>query len=129
MPRSEIFSLQHSDLNDFLFAEVGTEPNGMFLTVSSVFARLGQDPWREAGRLATLPAVEAEDQLAKVIAGMWHSSWALPAARVIAARLVPMLPRRPAEHGSGAKPNARHWHDYRRALDFVFRRLRSTHKA
>lgn len=41
--------LQRSGLNDFLFVEIGMEPNGMTLSVVSVFARQGSDPWREAG--------------------------------------------------------------------------------
>ena len=42
------FSLLHSDLNDFLFASVGDEQNGMPLSVLSALTRLGVDPWEEA---------------------------------------------------------------------------------
>ena len=49
------FSLPHSDLNDFLFATVGEEQNGMPLNVVSGLTRLGLDPWGEAARLAVLP--------------------------------------------------------------------------
>jgi hypothetical protein len=45
------FSLLHSDLNDFLFASVGNEQNGMSLNVVSALTRLGMDPWVEAARL------------------------------------------------------------------------------
>jgi hypothetical protein len=53
MVYSEAFVLRNSDLNKFLFADVGSEPNGMTLSVVSLLARLGHDPWREAGQLAT----------------------------------------------------------------------------
>jgi hypothetical protein len=35
LPHSEIFALQHSDLNAFLYADVGTEQNDMTLHVMS----------------------------------------------------------------------------------------------
>ena len=38
-----IFALDHSDLNEFLFADVGTERNGMTLSVLSLLARIGGD--------------------------------------------------------------------------------------
>jgi hypothetical protein len=46
------FSLLHSDLNDFLFAPVGEEQNGVTLSVVSALTRLGVDPWEEAARLS-----------------------------------------------------------------------------
>src|SRR5437867_5454312 len=62
------FSLLHSDLNDFLFAAVGEEQNGMPLNVVSGLTRLGLDPWEEAGRLAALPKALAAEKLAPIIA-------------------------------------------------------------
>ncbi len=44
MTLSARFALLHSDLNDFLFAAVGDEPNGMPLSVISALTRLGVDP-------------------------------------------------------------------------------------
>jgi hypothetical protein len=49
------FSLLHSDLNNFLFASVGEEQNGVTLSVVSGLTRLGLDPWEEA-RPARTPA-------------------------------------------------------------------------
>ena len=89
-------ALQRSDLNQFLFADIGTEANGMTLSVMSVLARRGADPWTEAGRLAVLPKPDAVDTLAKMIATMPSSLWAMPDAAVIAARLIGLLPARPA---------------------------------
>ena len=62
------FSLLHSDLNDFLFASVGDEQNGMPLSVLSALTRLGVDPWEEAGRLAALPKALAAEAMASMIA-------------------------------------------------------------
>ena len=109
MHSSDVFALQRSELNDFLFAIVGTERNGMTLSLVSAFARLGSDPWREARRLAGLPKLEAIDSLALTIAGMPASIWTLPDATTIAARLVALLPTRsgspepgPSTHGGQA---------------------------
>jgi hypothetical protein len=99
MPSPDVFALRRSRLNDFLFAVVGPEANGMTLTVVSVFARLGNDPWQEASRLAELPRSEATESLARSIAGMPTSIWPLEAATTIAAGLIPLLPThvRPSE--------------------------------
>jgi hypothetical protein len=95
MANTDAFALRQSGFNDFLFASVGTEANGMTLNVLSVFARAGNDPWLEAGRLAGLPVPEATENLARSIAGMPSSVWPLQAATAIAARLIALLPTRP----------------------------------
>jgi hypothetical protein len=87
-------ALLRSNLNDFLFANVGLEARGMTLSVISVLARQGLDPWQEAGRLADLPNAEATDSLARTIAGMPQSLWNITDATVIARRLTGMLPGR-----------------------------------
>ena len=95
MATPDVTALQRSDLNPFLFADIGTEENGSTLSVLSVFARRGTDPWTEAGRLAGLPKADAADSLARMIATMPRSLWALPDAFVIAVRLIGLLPARP----------------------------------
>jgi hypothetical protein len=62
------FSLLHSDLNDFLFALVGDQQNGMPLNVISALTRLDIDPWAEAARLAALPTPLAVEALAPIVA-------------------------------------------------------------
>ena len=47
-----VFSLQNSEFNEFLFAEIGPERNESLLTVLSALARAGLDPWQEAARLS-----------------------------------------------------------------------------
>jgi hypothetical protein len=96
MPSSDAFALRRSGLNEFLFAPVGTEANGMTLSLVSVFARLGNDPWLEAGRLARLPKPEATESLARIIASMPTSVWPLQAAMTIATRLIALLPTQQA---------------------------------
>ena len=95
MASPDVTALGRSDLNHFLFAEIGTEANGVGLSVLSVFARIGADPWNEAGRLAALPRADARESLARTIAGMPKSAWSLPDAASIAARLIELLPSRP----------------------------------
>ena len=97
MPSSDAFAFQQSGLNEFLFAPVGTEANGMTLSLVSVFARLGSDPWLEAGRLAKLPKSEATESLARSITSMPTSLWPLQAATAIAARLIALLPTQSEE--------------------------------
>lgn len=102
----DVTTLQRSDLNQFLFADIGTEANGTTLSVLSVFARRGSDPWTEADRLAGLSKAEATDSLARMIATMPNSLWALPDAVAIAIRLIGMLPARPA---LGIRQVTRRW--------------------
>jgi hypothetical protein len=99
MPSTDAFALRRSGLGEFLFAAVGTEANGMTLSLVSVFARLGNDPWQEAGRLAGLPKPEAIESLARIIAGMPTSVWPLPAATAIATRLIALLPTQSGKSG------------------------------
>lgn len=93
MGQQDAFALGRSNLNGFLFADIGVEGSGMPLSVISALARQGLDPWQEAGRLAKLPREAATDGLARLIAAMPASLWAMPEATAIAARLVTLLPR------------------------------------
>jgi len=106
---SDVTALQRSDLNEFLFADVGTERSGMMLSVVSLFARQGSDPWREADRLAELPKAVAADSLARSIAEMPQGRWNLPDAAVIAARLIGLLPKRPARVSARSLGGATNW--------------------
>lgn len=88
------FSLLHSELNEFLFAPVGYQQNGMSLSVMSGLTRLGLDPWEEAARLAALPKALAADALVPVIARL-TVGWPERADNLaISQRLVAFLPRR-----------------------------------
>lgn len=106
MPSSDAFAFSRSGLNEFLFAPVGTEANGMTLSVVSVLARLGNDPWLEAARLATLSKSDAIERLARSIASMPTSIWTLPAATAIAVRLITLLPTQSGRSGQSRRASA-----------------------
>src|SRR5438067_2294951 len=86
------FSLLHSDLNDFLFASVGEEQNGVTLSVVSALTRLGLDPWEEAARLTSLPKARAAEALAPLIARLPIRRTLSSDDLVISQRLVELLP-------------------------------------
>lgn len=92
MKMHTVNALVQKGLNDFLFADVGTEPNGTTLTLATVFARLGTDPWAEADRLAALSRPAAIESLTRTIATMPGSHWNLSDANPIAVRLAALLP-------------------------------------
>jgi hypothetical protein len=92
------------NLNDFLFATIGEEENGMQLSVASALARLGNDPWTEAIRLAELPREKATEALAAMVAAIPFARWKPADAPSIATRLSQLLPgRNPGQPVSGAK--------------------------
>src|ERR1700745_2325052 len=98
MALPERFSLLHSDLNDFLFAPVGEEKNGVLLSVVSGLTRLGLDPWEEAARLTPLPKARAAEALAKVIARLPICRTQSSDDLAISRRLVELLPtQKPAQ--------------------------------
>ena len=92
MALSARFSLLHSDLNDFLFASVGEEQNGVTLSVVSALTRLGLDPWEEAARLTPLPKARAAEALATLIARLPISRTLSSDDLAISQRLVELLP-------------------------------------
>ena len=106
MANTDAFALRRSGLNEFLYAPVGTEANGMTLSVVSLFARLGNDPWQEAGRLAGLPKPEAIESLARIIASMPTSVWPLQVATTIATRLIVLLPTQAGNLGQSPSVSA-----------------------
>ena len=108
----DVFALKNSGLEAFLYGDVGAEPNGSALTVLSMIARLGRDPWEEAAGLATLTRVGAIERLAQSIDQMPLATSALADRRATAARLVQLLPATtpgtrqsgPAKAGAAAVP-------------------------
>ena len=76
----------------FLHATIGRERNSMDLSVLSLLARVGHDPWAEAMRLTELPRAAAVDSLAATIACLLGEGRPRAHPRAVALRLVLLLP-------------------------------------
>jgi hypothetical protein len=113
------FSLLHSDLNDFLFASVGDEQNGMPLSVISALTRLGVDPWEEAGRLAALPKALAAEAVALMIARFQIARPLRSDNLAVSHRLVELLPKRPQAEPPTRDQTAEKDKKYFRALMLI----------
>ena len=97
---------RRGDLDRFLLAQVGTEPNGMGLTVLSILARNGDDPWEKAGHLAAACETAARDELARIILQARTKACEPGEAAAIAARLVSLLPPELRGCSAAAQPGA-----------------------
>lgn len=93
MPLRTPYNTLSPEYDDFLFAPIGEERNGMSLSVMSAFTRLNIDPWREAARLSALSTEKAIEALAPVIARLPVGRWTAVDIPAIARRLVDFLPR------------------------------------
>jgi hypothetical protein len=110
MPQTDVFAIDQSPFNMFLFSEVGTESNGAHLTILSLLARQGLDPWDEAARWAARSRTTNIDRLAQMLEQMPLPTEALLDARVTATRLVLLLPPGCAPTTRAiARPAARQW--------------------
>jgi hypothetical protein len=97
------FSTLNASYDDFLFAPVCEDANGMRLSVISALARTNVDPWEEATRLAAMPKAIAEKTLLSILDLVTGRSWKSPEAAAIGARLVRLLPQSgEAAHMAGA---------------------------
>jgi len=83
-----------TEFNDFLFALVGEDRNGMPLSVVSVLARMDLDPWMEAASLADLPAETAARKLAAWLDALSDPALKPASPDTRADRLIALLPRR-----------------------------------
>ena len=92
MTSTDAFALKNSELNAFLFADVGTELNGSALTMLSVLARLEKDPWAEAAKWTNLPKRAAIDCLTQSIGKMPLGPRSDAETSAIASRLFLLLP-------------------------------------
>jgi hypothetical protein len=94
-----------TDFDAFLFAPIGEDTNGMPLTLLSVLARLGIDPWEEAADLAHLPLEPALQRLTSRLEAAPISRPASAADTVnIATRLIALLHRAPARKAAAPEP-------------------------
>jgi hypothetical protein len=90
-----------TDFNDFLFSPVGDDSNGMHLTLLSVLARSGVDPWLEAADLAALSRESATQKLVSLLAGVPNGPGA--DTETVASRLVALLHAAPKPRAEAAR--------------------------
>ena len=121
-------SVPSSEFNDFLFAPIGEDKNGMLVSVLSGLARSDVDPWQEAAKLAQLPGDAATRELAALIGALPDRAAPCPDPRTIATRLIALLPRRFGSSGrlqqapprsAWAVMNSRPWWIYVAFMCFV----------
>src|SRR6185503_7053629 len=99
-----VFSLRTSAFNDFLYAPIGEEENGMVLTVLSALARLGVDPWDEAARLSEQPKEAATKRLTSIISALPNGRWTKASLGDFVARLGALLPAKQVVIAQPAMP-------------------------
>jgi hypothetical protein len=102
MALSAEFSLLHSELNDFLFAQIGEEETGAPLSVLSALTRLGVDPWAEGARLLGLPREVAAQALVPTIAKFPKAKRTSSEVLKLADELAALLPPRAGDRATGA---------------------------
>ncbi len=78
--------------DDFLFARINDDSEATPLSVLSVLARLGVDPWEEAAKLAQLPRVSAAKKLVEFIAATPGAPSAYLSAKTVSDKLIDLLP-------------------------------------
>jgi hypothetical protein len=93
MTRSASVVRPGSEFDDFLFAPIGDERNGMLLSVLSALARLDVDPWLEAASLTRMPKETATARMVSLITALPDRPSAQPDTATVAARLIALLPR------------------------------------
>lgn len=93
MTRSAQVSFLAPEFDEFLFAQIGEDGNGMLLSVLSALARLDLDPWQEAAKLARLPKTTATERLASLLRTPCGELPADPEPETLAAGLIALLPQ------------------------------------
>jgi hypothetical protein len=83
-----------SEFDDFLFAPLGEDRNGLPLSIVSLLGRMGLDPWQEAASLTGLPIDAAVQRLASLLAALPVRSLTQADPAAMAARLIGLLPPR-----------------------------------
>ena len=91
MTSSAAVSVLGPEFNDFLFALIDEDKNGVPLSVLSALTRLQVDPWQEAAKLVHLPEETAIQRMASLIVALPDGPSVHPT--MIAVRLIALLPR------------------------------------
>ena len=106
MTRTAAYNALGSEFNEFLYAPIAEEHNGMVLSVLSALARLGLDPWEQAAKWDQLPGETAARNLASLIAALPDGPSARPDPGPLAVRLIALLPHRHERTSVAAAPAA-----------------------
>ncbi|MGO9543564.1 MAG: hypothetical protein ACLPPF_02040 [Rhodomicrobium sp.] len=96
MTASTSVSYLTPEFDNFLFARINKNSEETPLSVLSVLARLGVDPWEEAAGLAQLPRLAAAKRLVSLIAAIPGAPPAYLDAGTVSDRLISLLPSPPA---------------------------------
>jgi hypothetical protein len=88
-----------TDFDRFLYAQVSDDHRGGLLSVISALARVGVDPWEQAGMLARMPVDGAVRALAALLARLPAQSIEPVDPIPLATHLVTLLPHRPDRPG------------------------------
>jgi hypothetical protein len=80
------------EFDDFLFARINADSEATPVSMLSVLARLGLDPWEEAAKLARLPRASAVQRLVSLIGAIPS---AYPDPGTVSNRLIRLLPSPP----------------------------------
>ena len=99
-------SFFNAEFNEFLYAPIDSEKNGMPLSVLSALARLDVDPWEEAAQLSNLPKGTAARRLASLIARLPAGPRTFADCQTIADRLIEFLPHRSSPIASSTSRGA-----------------------
>ena len=81
-----------SEFDDFLFALIGEDRDGIPLSVVSALGRMDLDPWHEAAALAGLPAETAALRLLALLRALPDELFKDPNRGTLATRLIALLP-------------------------------------
>ena len=92
MTSSPSVSYLTPQFDDFLFARINEDSEATPLSVLSVLARVGVDPWEEAAKLARLERVSAAKRLVEFIAATPGAPTAYLSAKTVSDRLIDLLP-------------------------------------
>lgn len=85
---------QDPQFEPFLYAPLGEDRRGSSVTVLSMLARLGVDPWSEASELSRLPLAAARQRLEALTASFHDVPTPVPDRSRIVSGLLALLPRR-----------------------------------
>lgn len=95
------------DFDEFLLAPVGVDSDGMPVTLLTVLARLGVDPWEEAADLAHLSREPAMQRLTSRLEAMPNAPTSAADTVNLATRLIALLHRSPRKAALPEAPEPR----------------------